>query len=72
MTTGSYDLTPKGQVQARKTQQIRDAEDAFLVLMYEHGEPMNLEELIGEANVTDEVGLRTVNRLINKELVKEI
>ncbi len=68
----AYTLTPKGKNVAEHVSRVKDAESAFLAYLYEHGEPVEVEELIGETRVEDEIGLRVLNRLITKEYVKEV
>lgn len=68
----AYNLTPKGTIAAEHVSRVKDVEGAFLAYMYEHNEPVESEELIGETRVEDEIGLRTLNRLIAKGYVKEV
>jgi len=68
----AYSLTPKGKSTAEHVSRVRDVESAFLAYLYEHGEPVEAEELIGEIRVDDEVGLRALNRLIARGHVTEV
>ena len=68
----AYSLTPKGKNVAEHSSRVRDAEGAFLAYLYEHVDPIEIEELIGETRIDDEIGLRTINRLITKGYVKEV
>ena len=69
----AYSLTPKGKSAAEHLSRVQDPEGAFIAYLYEHpGEPIEVEELIGETRVDDEIGLRVLSRLIAKEYVKEV
>lgn len=68
----AYSLTPKGKSTAEHVSRVQDVESAFLTYLYEHSEPVEVEELIGETRVDDEVGLRALNRLIARGYVKEV
>ncbi len=67
----AYSLTPQGKGVAEHVSRVQDTESAFLSYLYEQGEPVEVEELIGETRVDDEVGLRVINRLIGKGYIKE-
>jgi len=68
----AYSLTPPGKAAAEHVSRVKDAEGAFLAYLYERGEPVEADELIGETRVEDEIGLRVLNRLIAKGFVKEV
>ncbi len=68
----AYSLTPKGKVVSEHVSRVKDVESAFLSYLYEHDEPVEVEELIGETRVDDEIGLRVLNRLIAKGYIKEV
>lgn len=68
----AYTLTPSGKNAAEHVSRVKDAEGAFLAYLYEHSEPTEVEELIGETRVDDEVGLRVLNRLIARGYAKEV
>ncbi len=63
----AYQLTPLGKTVAFKLPNALDAESAVLVYMYEHTEPIEVEELVGELNSTEAKMLKVLNRLINLE-----
>lgn len=68
----AYKLTPKGEILAQKIPMAHEAESAILIYLYEHKEPIESDELVGELRTKDSVVIRTLNRLINEEYVKEV
>lgn len=67
-----YKLTPLGNSVAVKTPRADTPENAVLVYLYEHPEPVEVEELVGELRTTENLVLMVLNRFINKEYVKEL
>lgn len=68
-----YKLTPIGQSMATKTTRVSDPESAIIVYLYEHPtESVEADELVGELRTSERVVLSTLDRLINKEYVKEL
>ena len=67
-----YKLTPLGNSVAVRIPRVDSPENAVLVYLYEHPEPVEVEELVGELRTTENLVLMVLNRFINKEYVKEL
>ena len=68
----AYKLTPLGTVLATKTLRSDSPENAIIIYLYEHPDPTEVEELVGELHSDESVILRVLNRLVNTGYVKEL
>jgi len=70
----AYILTPLGKSSAIHLGVPHDLESSLLVYMYEHPEPLEVDELVGELNSTETAVLREISRQLNKAspYVKEV
>jgi len=70
----SYILTSLGKTLALKRTNVNDPEDAVITYLYEHPEPTEVDELVGELHSSENTILKVVNRLLNADspLIKEL
>ena len=64
-------LTPSGKSAAEDTQGS-GPEYAVLSLLYEASGPVDIEEVMDATRADDEKALMIINRLINKNYIKEL
>lgn len=68
----AYRLTPLGESRALRVDIVRDPENAVITLMYEQKDSLEVEEVAGETNMSEEATERILQRLISKGYVKEV
>jgi len=68
----SYRLTPLGENRARRVVQTQGPEDSVLTFLYETKDPADFDEIANETQMDDATARKVVNRLVLKELVKEV
>ncbi len=70
----AFILTPMGKTLALKHTNVNDPEDAVICYLYEHNEPIEVDELAGELRTTEDNIMKITNRLLNMEspFIKEV
>ena len=70
----AYTLSPLGKSLATSHLNINDPKDAIIIYLYEHPDPIEIDELVGETNSDETKILRIINSLLNEKspLIKEV
>ena len=69
----AYKLTGLGDSIAYRMERSKDPESAIMVYLYTHkSDSVEIDELVGELHTTETVVLNTIDRLVDKNYVKEI